>query len=89
MFTTDVHLQVLEETALLHIQSVDLCTPMKQLDAVWQALIDIPTRERRADTDFARQAAVALAMLGEHARQLSACVHTLSEHVLCTASAKN
>ena len=89
MFTTDVHLQVLEETALLHIQSVDLCTPMKQLDAVWQALIDIPTRERRADTDFARQAAVALAMLGEHARQLSACVHTLSEHVLFTASAKN
>jgi hypothetical protein len=89
MFTTDVHLQVLEETALLHIQSVDLCTPMKQLDAVWQALIDIPTRERRADTDFARQAAVALAMLGEHARQLSACVHTLSEHVLSTASAKN
>ena len=89
MFTTDVHLQVLEETALLHIQSVDLCTPMKQLDAVWQALIDIPTRERRADTDFARQAAVALAMLGEHARQLSAYVHTLSEHVLSTASAKN
>ena len=48
---------------------------MKQLDAVWQALIDIPTRERRADTDFARQAAVALALLGEHARQLSACAY--------------
>jgi hypothetical protein len=54
-----------------------------------QALIDIPTRERRSDTDFARQAAVALAMLGEHARQLSACVHTLSEHVLCPVPAKN
>jgi hypothetical protein len=62
---------------------------MKQLDTVLQALIDIPTRERRSDTDFARQAAVALALLGEHARQLSACVRTLSEHVLDTAAAKN
>ena len=89
MFTTDVHLQVLEETALLHIQSVDLGGRRIIKKKIWQALIDIPTRERRADTDFARQAAVALAMLGEHARQLSACVHTLSEHVLSTASAKN
>jgi hypothetical protein len=89
MFTTETQLQALEETALLHIQSVDLFTPMKQLDVVLQALIDIPTTERRADTAFARQAAVALEMLHAHARQLSACVQTLSEHVLCPALTKN
>jgi hypothetical protein len=81
MFTIDAQLKALEETALLHIQSVDLFTPMKQLDVVLQALIDIPTAERRADTDFTRQAAVALDMLSAHARQLCACVRTLSEHV--------
>ena len=89
MFTTETQLKALEETALLHIQSVDLFTPMKQLDVVLQALIDIPTTERRADTAFARQATVALEMLRTHAHQLSACVQTLSEHVLCPDLTKN
>ena len=89
MFTTETQLKALEETALLHIQTVDLFTPMKQLDVVLQALIDIPTTERRADTAFARQAAVALDMLRAHASQLSACVQTLSEHVLDPTFAKN
>jgi hypothetical protein len=89
MFTIEAPLQALEETALRHIQSVDLFTPMQQLDTVMQALIDIPTTERRADTDFSRQAAAALDMLSEHARQLAACVRTLSEHVLCPLPVKN
>lgn len=89
MFTNDTSLQVLEETVLHHIQSVDLFTPMRQLDAILQALLDIPTTERRADTDFSRQAAVALDMLSAHARQLAGCVRTLSEHVPFATSGKN
>jgi hypothetical protein len=89
MFTAETELRVLEESALQCIQSVDLFTPMKQLDVVLQALIDIPTTERRADTVFARQATVALETLDEHARQLSACVRMLSEHLLCPVPVKH
>jgi hypothetical protein len=74
-------LQVLEAQALHHLQSVDLATPMAQLHAVFEALIDVPTRERRADTAFTRQASAALDGLLEHTQKLSALVCMLTEHL--------
>ena len=56
IFASNEQLKALEAQALHHLQSVDLTTPMKQLDAVLEALIEVPTKERRSDTDFARQA---------------------------------
>ena len=74
-------LQVLEAQALHHLQSVDLATPMAQLHAVFEALIDVPTKERRADTAFTRQASAALDGLLERAQKLSALVGVLTEHL--------
>jgi hypothetical protein len=54
---------------------------MRQLHEVLAALIEVPTKERCADTDFARQASAALDMLSAHTHRLSAFVHTLAEHV--------
>jgi hypothetical protein len=83
MYTANEQLKALKAQALQHLQSVDLITPMKQLDAVLEALIEVPTKERRSDTDFARQAAVALDMLVRHTHRLLVCVDTLTEHVRC------
>jgi len=85
MDTSNEQLKALEAQALQHLQSVDLITPMKQLDAVLEALIEVPTKERRSDTDFARQASVALDVLIRHTQRLSVCVDTLTEHVRCAA----
>ena len=81
MFRTDSNLQALEDDALSHLQSVDFTTPIKQLDDVFAALIEVPTTERRADTDFAYQARAALDMLVNHTNQLAALVWTLGEYV--------
>jgi hypothetical protein len=86
MSTSHEQLKALEAQALQHLQSVDLTTPMQQLDAVLEALIEVPTRERRTNTDFARQASVALDVLVQYTQRLSACVYTLTEHVGSTAA---
>jgi hypothetical protein len=39
MYVCDNHLKVLEDNALHHLDSVDLLTPMRQLDDVLSALI--------------------------------------------------
>jgi hypothetical protein len=85
MYAAVQPLQVLEAQALYHLQSVDLATPMEQLHAVFDALIEVPTRERRSDTAFTRQAAVALDTLLERTQTLAALVHLLTEHVSGTA----
>jgi hypothetical protein len=74
-------LHVLEAQALQHLHSVDLTTPMEQLVAVFEALIEVPTKERLSDTAFTRQAAVALEALRDRTRNLVTLVHVLSEHV--------
>ena len=74
-------LQVLEAQALHSLQSVDLATPMAQLHAGFEALIDVPTKERRADTAFTRQASLALAGLLDRSQKLSALVSVLTEHL--------
>lgn len=81
MHTGNEQLQALEAQALQYLQSVDLTTPMQQLETVLEALIEVPAKERRSDTAFARQASVALDMLVNHTQRLVACVHTLTEHV--------
>jgi hypothetical protein len=85
MYAAMQPLQVLEAQALQHLQSVDLATPMEQLHVVFEALIEVPTRERRSDTAFTRQAAVALDTLLERTQKLCALVRLLTEHVGDTA----
>ena len=74
-------LKALQATALHHLDSVDLLTPMRQLDEVLAALIEVPTRERRTDTEFAQQAALSVDILIRHTHRLLDRVHTLTEHV--------
>jgi hypothetical protein len=81
MFATNERLRMLEKNALHHIESVDLATPMQQLHDVLEALIEVPTGQRRSDTEFARQASIALDILARHTQRLSAFVYTLTEHV--------
>ncbi len=81
MLSLHANLQALEDNALSHLQSVDFTTPMKQLDEVFTALIEVPTTERRSDSDFAYQARAALDMLVNHTRQLAVLVQTVADHV--------
>lgn len=81
MFGPNETLKALQDQALHHLQSVDFTTPMQQLDDVLEALIEVPTTQRRSDTDFARQAHAALDLLIYRARKLTRVVHTLTEHV--------
>ena len=81
MITSPEMLDELEAKALRHLDSVDFLTPMRQLDGVLDALLEVPTWERRGDTDFARDAAVAVDRLVHHTQRLVQRLHTLSEHV--------
>jgi len=81
MYAANEQLQALEAQALQYLQSVDLTTPMQQLETVLETLIEVPAKERRSDTDFARQASMALDVLVNRTQRLAACVHTLTEHV--------
>jgi hypothetical protein len=74
-------LQSLESKALYHLQNVDFETPLHQLDQVFEALMHVPTRERRSDTAFALRAKIALDMLIHKTDKLAAYVHSLNEHV--------
>lgn len=81
MYASDNPTKCLEDNALHHLDSVDLLTPMRQLDDVMSALIEVPTRERRSDTEFARQVSVAVDMLILRTHRLVDRVHLLTEHV--------
>lgn len=74
-------LDELEAKTLRHLDSVDFLTPMKQLDDVLDAMLEVPTWERHSDTHFARDAAVAVDRLVLHTHRLLERLHTLSEHV--------
>lgn len=71
----------LEEEAIQHLQRVDVNTALSQLDNVFEALIQVPTKERRSDTEFTRRAKVELDILMHQINKLSAYVHSLNEHV--------
>ena len=81
MLSRHPNLQALEDQALSHLQSVDFTTPMKQLDEVFATLIEVPTTERRSDSDFAHQARAALDMLVNHTRQLAVLLQTVADQV--------
>ena len=88
MYVCDNHSKVLEDNALHHLDSVDLLTPMRQLDDVLSALIEVPTVERRSDTEFARQASVAVDMLILRTQRLLNRVHQLTDHVHASLAPK-
>jgi len=79
----DIHktLVALENDTIQHLQRVDVNTALRQLDLVFEALIQVPTKERRANTEFTRRAKVELDILLHQSNKLSALVHSLSEHI--------
>jgi hypothetical protein len=81
MLTSNQQLRALEAQALHCLDRVDLATPMQQLHDVLEALIEVPTGQRRSDTEFARQAAAALDMIVDRTERLAAFVYTLTEHI--------
>jgi hypothetical protein len=81
MHTLTQQLQTLEAQALQLLHSVDLATPLEQLHMVFEALLEVPTTERRSDTAFARQASGALEVLLERLHKLLALGCVLTEHV--------
>ena len=81
MYDLPKTLLALEEEAIHQLQRVDVNAALRQLDNVFEALIQVPTKERRSDTDFTRRARVELDILSHQINKLSAYVHCLSEHV--------
>ncbi len=81
MYDMPKTLLALEDEAIHYLQQVDVNTALRQLDNVFEALIQVPTKERRSDTEFTRRAKVELDILVHQINKLSAYVHSLSEHV--------
>ena len=81
MYDTHKTLMSLEDDALQHLQRVDVNTAIRQLDYVFEALIQVPTKTRRTDTEFTRRAKVELDVLIHQTNKLSAYIHSLSEHI--------
>jgi hypothetical protein len=75
----------LEAAALTQLREVDLCIPMQQIRRGLEALLDIPTTARTANTIFSQQALTAITMLADEVEELSAAVQSLMEHVGRTA----
>lgn len=82
MHNTPKTLVALENDAIQHLQHVDVNTALRQLDQVFEALIQIPTKERRSDTEFTRRAKIELDILMHQTNKLSAFVHSLSEYIV-------
>ena len=76
----------LERTALAQLLDVDLMTPMQQIRLALEALIDVPTTVRGANTAFSDQAAAVLEVLSSDVERLREAVHTLTAHVHRTSS---
>jgi hypothetical protein len=81
MYDTPKTMLALEDEAIHHLQHVDVNTALRQLDSVFEALIQVPTKERRSDTEFTRRAKVELDILVHQINTLSTYVHSLCEHV--------
>jgi hypothetical protein len=76
----------LERTALAQLLDVDLMTPMQQIRLGLEALIDVPTTARGANSAFSDQAAAVLEVLSRDVERLCEAVHTLTAHVHRTSS---
>jgi len=71
----------LEAAALTQLREVDLRIPMQQIRRGLEALLDIPTTARTANTIFSQQALTAITTLADEAEQLCTAVQSLMEHV--------
>ena len=81
MYDTPKTLVALENDAIQHLQRVDVNAALRQLDQVFESLIEVPTKERRSNTEFTRRAKIELDILMHQTNKLSAFVHSLSEHI--------
>lgn len=81
MYDIPKTLVALENDAIQHLQRVDINTALRQLEQVFEALIQVPTKERRSNTEFTRRAKIELDLLMHQSNKLSALVHSLSEHI--------
>ena len=86
MLTLQKQLASLEQTALSKIDAVDLKTPRQQVGQVFEALLDVPTIVRGANTAFSDQTLAALQTLLAETHRLSAAVATMTQHVGRAAS---
>ncbi len=71
----------LERTALAQLQDVDLMTPMQQICLGLEALIDVPTTVRAANSAFSDQATAVLKGLSDDVERLCEAVQALTAHV--------
>lgn len=76
----------LERAALAQLQDVDLMTPMQQICLGLEALIDVPTTVRAANSAFSEQAAAVLKVLSDDIERLGDALNTLTKHVHRTSS---
>lgn len=76
----------LERLALGQLLDVDLMTPMQQMRLGLEALIDVPTTTREANSAFSKQAADVLEALSGDVERLREAVRVLTEHVHRTSS---
>jgi hypothetical protein len=81
MYETPKTLVALENDAIQHLQRVDVNAALKQLDQVFEALIQVPTKERRSNCEFTRRAKIELDILLHQTNKLSAFVHSLCEFI--------
>jgi hypothetical protein len=75
----------LEVAALTQLREVDLGIPMQQIRRGLEALLDVPTTARAANTTFSQQALTAIATLADEAEDLCLAVQRLMEHVSRTS----
>lgn len=75
----------LESAALSQLREVDLSIPMLQIRRGLEALLDIPTTARTANTSFSQQALTAITTLAGEAEELYTAVQSLMEHVSRTS----
>lgn len=76
----------LERTALAQLLDVDFMTPMQQIRLGFEALLDVPTAVREANSAFSDQAAAVLEVLLSDVERLREAVQVLTEHVHRTSS---
>ncbi len=86
MFVHHDQLTDLERTALAQLLDVDLMTPMQQIRRGLEALIDVPTAVRGANSAFSDQAAAVFDVLSGDVERLREAVKALTGHVHRTSS---
>ena len=75
----------LESAALSQLRDVDLSIPMQQIRRGLEALLDIPTTARTANTIFSQQALSAITTLADEAEDLRTAIQRLMDHVSRTS----